>query len=180
MAWVENDREFDVSSRADAIVSGDGRRSISVRIADCVPILISSGDGRAVSAVHAGWRGVVANVIAAAVDRLGSLYNALPKSLIAAIGPSISAPMFEVGPEVVAEFRKVFGNDLPIESATGGKGNVDLRRAVQLQLLACGVRGENVDTTDRCTATHEKEFFSHRRDHGITGRMAAVIVAKGS
>jgi YfiH family protein len=180
VARVERDQPFDVTLCADAIVSGDNSRAISVRTADCVPILMASKDGQTVSAIHAGWRGVIANVIAAAVNRLSRDHGMPPTSLVAAIGPCISAPMFEVGAEVVAEFHKAFGNELPIEPATSGKGNVDLRRAVRLQLLACGLPSENVDTTDRCTAAHGDEFFSHRRDKGVTGRMSAVILANAS
>lgn len=178
VATVQSQRMFDTDCKADALVSDDDRRVISVRTADCTPVLISSGDGTIVAAVHAGWRGIVAGVIPAALKRMKQLHpDSQTANFVAAIGPCIGPEAFEVGPEVLAEFESIFGSAPPISRRTGGKGTVDLRAAARRQLLAAGLREENIDTTDRCTVTHEDEFFSHRRDRGITGRMAAVIAA---
>lgn len=177
VAEVQIGRSFDTECKADALVSGDCRRVISVRTADCVPILLSSGDGRVVAAVHAGWRGIVAGIIPATVKRLTALTDQPAVSLRAAVGPCIGMNAFEVGPEVLAEFEKIFGPRAPVKSVAGKKGNVDLGRAARIQLLDGGLDERHVDSTDRCTVTHRDEFFSHRRDHGVTGRMAALIVA---
>jgi len=168
---------FDNASKADAIVSDDPHRIASVRVADCVPVLLALPDGKTVAAVHAGWRGVVAGVVTAALSELlGS--NAQSGKTLAAIGPCIGFDAFEVGPEVVAEFRRLFGNDAPLRIAGAGKGFVDLRAAVRLQLRRTGVPDQQIDTTDRCTHRDENEFFSHRRENGVTGRMAAIIRAR--
>jgi hypothetical protein len=181
VATVDSTREFDTDCKADALVSRDCERVISVRTADCVPILISSGNGKTVAAIHAGWRGIVAGIIPAAVQRMLEVDEAsTTEEFVAAIGPCIGYDAFEVGQEVLAEFQSVFGAKAPIARSTDGKGSADLRRAVQLQLLSSGLRDENVDSTDRCTVTHREEFFSHRRERGITGRMAAVIAANRS
>src|ERR1700690_3970658 len=98
---VTTDTEFDCAQKADAIVSTDPERTISIRIADCVPILLAAADGSAVAAGHAGWRGVVAGVIGRAISAL--VGESAPASgaagLLAAIGPCISKDAFEVGPE---------------------------------------------------------------------------------
>jgi polyphenol oxidase len=172
--------DFDTGCKADALVSGDSRRTLSIRTADCVPILLSSDDGRVVAAVHAGWRGIVAEIIPAAIKRLNAITSKPASTYRAAIGPCIGFEAFEVGSEVLAEFEKVFGSEAPVKSLAGGKGRVDLRAAARLQLLHCGLDERSVDSTDRCTVTHQDEFFSHRRDHGITGRMAAVIAPSAS
>jgi len=177
---VETGKNFDTACKADAMLSGDSHRAISVRTADCVPILLSSADGRMVAAVHAGWRGIVAGVIPATVKRLMAAAGEPASTLRAAIGPCIGMEAFEVGAEVLAEFEKVFGLQAPIQSLAKGNGNVDLRAAARIQLVSCGVEEKHVDSTDRCTVAHQDEFFSHRRDHGITGRMAAIIAANGS
>jgi purine-nucleoside/S-methyl-5'-thioadenosine phosphorylase / adenosine deaminase len=173
VAEVRLGDDFNMDCKADAVVSRDCRRAISVRTADCVPILLSSNDGRTVAVVHAGWRGIVAGVIPAVVKRIGRP----PADLMAAVGPCIGCAAFEVGPEVLAAFEKVFGPRPPISGRIGGKGHVDLAAAARIQLLDCGLEPSRVDATDRCTATHGAEFFSHRRDHGATGRMAAIIIA---
>lgn len=178
VAAVKSGEPFDTDCKADALVSMDCRRVISVRIADCVPVLLSSGDGRVVAAVHAGWRGIVAGVIPAAVMRMLDENKASAAGeMVAAIGPCIGHDAFEVGNEVLSEFKRTFGDEAPTTRTSAEKGKIDLRAAARMQLLGCGFRAGNIDSTDRCTVTHAEEFFSHRRDRGITGRMAAVIAA---
>jgi YfiH family protein len=161
---------WDRKTQADAMVTSDPSRMLSVRVADCVPILLASAEGDRVAAVHAGWRGVIAGVIPATVARMDR-----PADLLAAIGPCIGPGAFEVGPEVVEEFRRAFGPDAPVGKTARGTPGIDLRRAVQLQLLRAGLRDGRIDTTDRCTVGDRDEFYSHRRDQGLTGRMAAVV-----
>ncbi len=171
---------FENARQADAVVTARVDRSVSVRSADCCPVLLATADGRAVAAAHAGWRGAVAGVAAAAVAELCRAAGASPGDVVAAVGPCISAAAFEVGPEVLAAFAERFGDDTVRRDGPAGKGHADLPEAVRRSLLAAGVRADRIDTTDRCSFGHADEFFSHRRDHGLTGRMAAVIgVAAG-
>jgi purine-nucleoside/S-methyl-5'-thioadenosine phosphorylase / adenosine deaminase len=165
---------FESGAKADAIVSDDPGKLLAVRVADCVPVLISTEDGKIVAAIHAGWRGVIAGVVTCALRQLCNRGHRA-ESLIAAIGPCIGFDAFEVGPEVVDEFERVFGNEAPSKRTDDGKGRVDLRRAVQMQLMNGDVPEHRIDQTDRCTYRDRDEFFSHRRDKGITGRMAALI-----
>ena len=187
VALIERDRPFESGIKADAMVSNDPTRILSVRTADCVPVLMSTADGRCVGAIHAGWRGVVAGVVPKALQSL-TARNALAPSagtpgrscdegldLFAAIGPCIGLEHFEVGPEVLDQFERVFDVRAPLRRRDDGKGHVDLREAVRLQLLAAGVGEDRIDTTDRCSFRDREEFFSHRRDNGMTGRMAALI-----
>jgi YfiH family protein len=173
------DREdFNNSQKGDALVTTRSGAVLSVRVADCCPVLIASPDGKAVAAVHAGWRGAVGGVIAATIEKLQTIAGVNAADLLAAIGPCIGFDAFEVGPEVLAEFEKVFGSEAPIRHTPDGKGRVDLPRACLLQLRRAGITADHIDTTDRCTHRDADEFFSHRRDKGITGRMSALIAAK--
>jgi hypothetical protein len=170
---IDADARTDLSTTtADAIVTRDSSCAAAVRIADCVPILLSSDDGKAVAAVHAGWRGVVAGVLPATLRHMRR-HGA--SNIIAAIGPCIGFDAFEVGPEVVTTFENLFPSNPPVNLNENGKGRIDLRDAVRRQLLDAGVTPENIDTTDRCTVRDADEFFSHRRDAGLTGRLAAAI-----
>jgi copper oxidase (laccase) domain-containing protein len=76
---------------------------------------------------------------------------------------------------VLAVFDRHFGDAAPIRRLPNGKGQVDLAAGILRQLVGSGIAPPNIDTTDRCTYRHRDEFFSHRRDRGITGRMAALI-----
>jgi YfiH family protein len=164
-------RAFDVHQQADAIITGDPNRVLSVRIADCVPILLASEDGSIVAAVHAGWRGVIAEVARHAIAAMA----VPPAKVVAAIGPCIGFDAFEVGPEVLTAFSGHFGAEAAIRRRADGKGHVDLAESVRRQLIAAGVPEDRIDTTDRCTFRDAGEFFSHRRETGVTGRMAALI-----
>ena len=90
---------------ADALVTDDPSAAVSVRVADCVPILIADRRQHVVAAVHAGWRGTCASIAAATVDALCARYASRPADLVAAIGPSAGPDRFEVGDEVVEAFR---------------------------------------------------------------------------
>lgn len=160
-------------TEADGLVSERADLFVAVHVADCVPVLLASADGRRVAAVHAGWRGLVAGVLPRALEALG------PGPILAAIGPCVSRARFEVGPEVAAEFERA-GLVAAIHPGPRERPHVDLRAAAALQLGAGGVA--LVDSTDRCTYEHAAEFYSYRREvtHGgraRTGRLAALIAA---
>lgn len=169
---------FDCNRKADAIVTTDPDTVAAMRTADCVPVLLTTADGTAVAAVHAGWRGVVGGVLPRTIERIRAASPLKDITLLAAIGPAISFNAFEVGPEVAKEFERVFGGDtvaLIRPSATHDKAMIDLRGALLLQLLAAGVDHDAIDASDRCSYRDADEFFSHRRDDGVTGRMASLI-----
>jgi copper oxidase (laccase) domain-containing protein len=80
---------------------------------------------------------------------------------------------------VLDAFVEKFGaDDALIRRGPADKGHVDLRQAVRLQLVRAGLSPDRIDTTDRCTFRDADEFFSHRRDRGVTGRMAAIIAPR--
>jgi YfiH family protein len=164
---------FDNNQRADALVSDDPHRVVAIRVADCVPILLATSDGRRVAAVHAGWRGVIAAVAPAALRAMTGGGDAT--DVLAAIGPCIGFDAFEVGPEVTEAFVVRFGKRAPVRTRGDGKGHVDLREAVRRQVVEAGVSPDRIDSSDRCTFRDKEEFFSHRRENGVTGRMAALI-----
>jgi purine-nucleoside/S-methyl-5'-thioadenosine phosphorylase / adenosine deaminase len=163
--------------RADAIVTDRAGLLLMVRVADCVPVLLSDKEGRVVSAVHAGWRGVVAGVVVSAVDAMTRLGGVDPSCLVAAIGPCIQRDRFEVGSEVAQAF-----DDIGLSEAVSHRGvdrpHIDLSAAVAHQLEQAGIGLPQIDRTDRCTYEHAEDFFSHRRDQGRTGRQAALIAVK--
>jgi hypothetical protein len=176
---VSADSDFDVNLKADALITTTKENVLAIRTADCAPILIADPAGQIVAAVHAGWRGVIAGVIPAAISRLCEMSPTIEaRSLLAAVGPCIGNEAFEVGPEVLAEFERAFGADAPIRRESDGKGRVDLARACRLQLRRAGLPSEQIDITDRCTYRDADEFFSHRRENGVTGRMAALIAPR--
>jgi YfiH family protein len=156
---------------ADALVSAVPNVLLTIRVADCVPILFASHDGLLVASAHAGWRGVVGNIVAKTLRTLHEA-GAAPPRITAAVGPCISAEHFEVGEEVAVEFAN-HGLADAIRPVPNQKPHIDLQHAVRTQLQQAGVTA--IDTHPFCTFRDAADFYSHRRDHGTTGRMAAVI-----
>jgi len=169
--------ELDDAARGldgDAWTSARADRLALVYTADCVPVLVASRDGKRVAAIHAGWRGLVAGVIPAALARLGA------EPAAAAIGPCLSLASCEMGPEVAEQFERA-GLGAAIHAQPGGRPHIDLRAAARLQLERGGCA--RVDISDRCTYVHAEELPSHRREvtHGgaaRAGRIGAFIAAR--
>lgn len=160
--------------RADAIATDKQGQLLMVRVADCVPVLLSSRDGRVVSAIHAGWRGIIAGVVAESVESVLQLSGRGAEHVLVAIGPCIGVEHFEVGPEVVDAFDSA-GLGPAVAREGYAKPHIDLAAAVAHQLQRAGIPTEQIDRTGLCTYAREDEFFSHRRDRGRTGRQAALI-----
>ena len=172
-----------MSPEADVLVSGDPSVALAVQVADCVPILIADCRTGVVAAAHAGWRGTASGVIPAAVGSLTGQLGSRAADLVAAIGPSIGPCCYVVGPEVVERFVAAGHRRSAIEAwfvrqPTGGY-LLDLWRATIDQLTESGVRAEHIHAARLCTAHDTGRFFSYRAEGSGTGRMAAVIRARG-
>lgn len=163
--------------KADALFTDSPEFVLSIRTADCVPILLASSDGLLVAAVHAGWRGIVAGIIPNAIRVLRDRHI-LPADILIAIGPCIGPDAFEVGDEVVEEFHARIPDANVVHRQVGRKAHIDLRQAIIHQARQLDIPESNIDTTDLCTYRDAELFFSHRRENGLTGRLAAFIGAR--
>ncbi|MEY4384571.1 MAG: hypothetical protein RI995_2113 [Bacteroidota bacterium] len=149
----------------DAIIATQPGIIAGVGIADCCPILLIDPVKKIAAAIHAGWKGTVAQITKKTSIEFLEKYNSKPKDLLAWIGPCISQAHFEVGDEVA----KYFANSEKI--TLGPKYHVDLKKANVNQLHAAGIR--QIEVSSYCTFEHNEHFFSHRKENGITGRMMA-------
>lgn len=163
---------------ADAAWTTEAGIACTVLLADCLPVLLCSADGRAVAAVHAGWRGLAAGVLEAAIACLQQQAGVLPANLLAWLGPCIGPRQFEVGADVLHAFGASADHAaaalfVPRLRADGSAGWLaDLPALARLRLQRLGV--DEITTDGRCTVEQRSDFFSFRRD-GVTGRQAAGI-----
>lgn len=178
----DGSRDWRQLSAADILVSNDPSLVVAVQAADCVPLLLADRSTGAVAAAHAGWRGLAARVPEATVRVLAREFGSRPGDLVAAIGPSISAPRYEVGIDVRDRF--VRGGFSPThlarwfsDSHRARHWRFDGWQATCDQLEAAGVPADAIYRADLCTASHPDLFCSYRRDGSPAGRMAAVIRA---
>ncbi|MFW6058843.1 MAG: peptidoglycan editing factor PgeF [Phycisphaeraceae bacterium] len=160
--------------QADALVTDRPNQLLTVRVADCVPVLLAERTGRVVAAVHAGWRGVVAGVVPETLKAMHARFDVPAEAVVAAIGPHIGVTPFEVGPEVAEAFEAAALAET-IDRTIDVKPHVDLGRAVRCQLQRGGVPAAAIDDGAGCTYQQDDLFFSYRRDGTRSGRMAAVI-----
>jgi len=143
--------------------------------ADCVPLFFYDPVRRAASVCHAGWRGVSGHMVLRAVDALCGL-GCKPADILAAVGPCISVHKYEVGEEVRDIFVREFGNESVQERE--GRLYADLNAACVIDMIKAGLDPANVTLSGLCTYENPYLFYSHRRDKGKTGAMAAVILLK--
>lgn len=159
------------SAEGDAAVAAQPGRAAAVRVADCLPVLLCDRRGTCVAAAHAGWRGLCAGVLEAAVAAM----RMPPREIIAWLGPAIGPDAFEVGDEVRQAFvTRDAGADVAFAAYPGrpGKWLADLYTLATLRLRQVGVPA--VYGGGFCTMTDAGRFFSYRRDQ-TTARMAALV-----
>jgi YfiH family protein len=151
---------------ADAAVTAAPGIPLVVLTADCAPIAILA-DG-AVGVVHAGWRGLLAGVVPAAVDALRAIGTGTVRAVI---GPCIRPAHYEFGADDLAEVASRLGV-VVVGATVDGRPALDLAAGIRVAFAECGVH----DVADNGTCTYaDTRFFSHRRD-GVTGRQAVVAV----
>ncbi|MBX7149775.1 peptidoglycan editing factor PgeF [bacterium] len=146
---------------ADALVTEQFGQYISIRTADCVPILLYDPVSHQVGAVHAGWRGLIAGVLENTLKEMAIL-GTQNSNLLAAVGPFICKNCFEVGEEVVEEFIKKFGTTFKIYPGEGKKSFIDLGAGIQKILEESGVPKSQIEFLPFCTRCHNDLFFSYR------------------
>ncbi|WP_297854501.1 peptidoglycan editing factor PgeF [Meiothermus sp.] len=159
----------------DGLLTSTPGLLLRVSVADCYPILLHDPVQGVVGALHAGWRGVVSGILPRALDIMKSRWGSHPDHIRVAVGPGISGPHFQVGPEVVAQFEQQNLAFAQPDSLHPGKYLLDLERAIRAQAQREGICPEHYWALGRCTYA-DPVFFSHRRDRGQTGRMWALIM----
>jgi YfiH family protein len=191
----------------DALVTNQAGILLSIRTADCHPILLVDSRQRVIAAVHAGWRGTLARIAEKTVGVMLAMFGSNPRDITAAIGPGIQACCYGVGEEVVAAFHGRFGQSehffkpVPVDQeaaalaakypnvflspfppghapAAQAAAHLDIAAALREQLLAAGLAPAKIHASDLCTACRTDLFFSHRKEGSRTGRMMAVIGMK--
>lgn len=160
--------------KADAILTNKVDISLMMRFADCVPILLFDVIKRAIGLVHAGWVGTVDMIARKTVLDMMKYFGTKPSDLITAIGPSIGPDHYEVGDNVIDRVESSFGvmsDQFLLNRA--GKTYLDLWKANEYILRDIGVN--KIEISEICTSCHLDDWYSHRGEHGKTGRFGVIF-----
>ena len=147
--------------KSDGLVTSLPDRALTLLTADCLPVAIAAADGSRLALLHAGWRGLTAGIVERGVSAVGA-------PAAAAVGPGAGPCCYEVGDEVAGQLAARYGDDVV------RRRHADLWLCAERALRSAGV--ESVAVAGECTICNPDRYFSHRRDHGVTGRQGVVGV----
>lgn len=165
---------------ADGLITAEEDVPLIIFTADCVPILLYDPVGRAIGAVHAGWRGSVMDIAGKAVRQMAHSFGSRPSDIHAAIGPCISGCCFETGYDVADAVSRLLGSDASrFVTPRGEKYMVDLKGINSLLLEQVDIKSENIEISPDCTSCLNAKYWSHRVTNGHRGSQASVIMMKG-
>lgn len=170
-----------VSPEADGLMTNSTGVAVTVMTADCVPILLAAPGRRAVAAVHAGWRGTAARIVARAIEEMAARYGCEAGEIFAALGPSIDACCYQVDAVVERSFIDSWGerpDSLQPEVGAAAKYRVDLRAANEQLLHQAGVPAEQIERVGPCTSCAADRYFSHRASKGTAGRQIGFVALR--
>lgn len=160
--------------QADALITDNPQVTLFMRFADCVPILLFDPKHPAVGLVHAGWLGTVRGAAGAAVQAMVELYGTHAKDLLVGIGPSIGPDHYPVGPEVIEQVHQAFGLSADRHlHVRNGEVHFNMWTANRDLMEEQGVK--SIEVAELCTVCHPEDWYSHRGEHGTTGRFGALI-----
>jgi polyphenol oxidase len=155
----------------DALVTNVSGIQLAVTVADCTPILIYDPVTGAVAAIHAGWRGTVGGIVEKTVATMQTNYGTWPSDCAGYVGTCIDECSFEVGDDVARHFAEAYKR----WDESTGKFFVDLKAANRDQLVKSGLKSENIEVSPYSTVLHNHDYFSHRAEKGLTGRLLVTI-----
>jgi YfiH family protein len=191
----------EAAPQGDALITREPGVLLVVQTADCIPILLADPRRQVIAAIHSGWRGTVRRIAAKALGRMQMEFGTKPEDVIAALGPGIGQPCYEVGTEVAAEFHAQFPNarewfEGPFDQLADSdsdpnwlpwltmkppghappppRAHLDLIAANRAILEEAGIPQRNISSSGFCTACRSDLFFSFRKER-TTGRMIAAI-----
>ena len=162
---------------ADGIFTDKPEVTLIMRFADCVPLVFHDPARKVVGIVHAGWQGTLLRIGAEAVSAIARQYGSAASDLRVGMGPSICGECYQVGEDVHKQFLKAWGSDA--EQFFLNKDDrlyLDLWGANEWVLREAGVG--RVENSGFCTAEKLDEWYSYRKEKGVTGRFAVVIALK--
>ena len=169
------------SISADGLITNIPVIPLMVMAADCNLILMADIKKRVISAVHAGWKGVLKKIEVNAINMFKSKYKSDLKDIIVFIGPSIRKCCFKVTSETLNEFLNIYKDNLPVKKQKKSPDGIDyyfidLVKIIKDNLISSGISKNNIYDLGLCTFCNENDLFFSYRKEKKTGRHAGIIM----
>ena len=174
---VSNNREIgwekleDAIENCDAFITDQKNIMLTILTADCVPILLFDPQQNIIAAIHAGWRGTEQEILLKTVQKMQTFFNSNPKNILAGIAPSIGQCCYEVDWNVAKHFEEIEG----AYQEKNKKYMLNLPHINKTQLLRAGLKSNNIELSNICTACNVEKYFSYRKEQGCSGRFMSMI-----
>ncbi|NPV82095.1 MAG: peptidoglycan editing factor PgeF [Candidatus Aminicenantes bacterium] len=164
----------------DGLVTASAGLLLVIKTADCLPVFLVDPENRAVAAIHCGWRSTWQKILVSAFELMRENFGSRPENLLATLGPCIEQKCYEVGPEVLENFKAAGFDTAKIFAPSNNKDKfyLDLKKANRLLLAGeIGLRPENIYEMPACTLC-SKDLYSYRRDRQTERRLINFIGIK--
>ena len=164
----------------DGLVTNEPGLILATFYADCVPLYFVDPVHKAIGLSHSGWRGTVARMGQATLDKMKAEFGTDPADVYATIGPSICQDCYEVSEDVADAFKEAFAGheDEILLDKGNGKYQLDLWKSNEIVMTDAGVKREHLAVTNICTCCNERLLFSHRASKGKRGNLGAFLMIK--
>jgi len=169
-SWLTQ-RENHAIEDCDALITNQKNIMLTIMTADCVPILLFDRKQNIVAVVHAGWKGTQQEIALKTIEKMREIFNSNPKDIMAGVAPSIGRCCYEVDWNVAKNFKEIKN----AYDEKGEKKMLDLPYINRQQLLQAGLKEENIEMSNVCTACEVKNYFSYRKEQGCSGRFMSII-----
>ena len=170
---VSEDNRGGIIEETDGLITNTKNVCLTVTVGDCVPVIFFDKRNEVIGVAHAGWKGVVKNIVSVVVNKMNQKLNSDLENIQVAIGPHIKKCHFEIQEDIIDEFKDY--SEMIIRK--NRKIFVDLETILVKQLETSGIKKENIDTNSDCTVCNQ-EYFSFRRDKPakVHSQVAWVVI----
>jgi len=172
---VDKNDNFESPKRCDALITNKKHTPLMVMVADCTPILFYDEKQKVIAVAHAGRQGAFKNIVKNVCDSFRENFQSKRENILVSVGAHIKSCCYEVGAEIFKETQ-----ELNLEYAIRKRKNsyyLDIDKILKQQLLACGIKNENIEFCSDCTCCKSDKYFSYRADR-VTGRFCGIIFLK--